>query len=195
MPIGVQKTVDNVAQLMARVTALTTSDVLVGVPADKSARKDAGPTNAEIARIHEFGSPAHNIPARPFLFPGIKRIRSQAMAMLKLGAQDALQGKGSVDVTLNKVGMLARNSVVNEITDPDPPFTPLAYATIRARLRRTAAGRRQLRKAKAIQQASDTGRSMLTGEAAIARLGLTFKPLIDTGALRASISYVVRKTG
>jgi hypothetical protein len=183
--MDVRKTIDNVGKLIDRVNEMTRSDVLVGVPAAKGARKEGSITNAELARIHEFGSPVRNIPARPFLYPGIKRIRPQALAMLKQGAKDALTGTGpSIDVTLNKVGMLARNSVVNEITDPDPPFAPLQPATIRARLRKTAAGRRQLRKYKGNRQGMMEWAS-----------GGNVKPLIDTGQLRASISYVVRKGG
>lgn len=188
--IGVTKTVDNVARLLANVAELTASDVLVGVPAAKTARKDGAITNASLAYIHEFGSPAHNIPARPFLFPGVRRIQAQAKAVLRQGALDVLRGVAKVDVVLNKVGILARNSVVNEITDPEPPFIPLRPATIRARLRRTAAGRRQLRQIKTKRSAGVPMEQALTEWA---ETGGNIHPLLDTGALRASISYVVVK--
>jgi hypothetical protein len=199
MPVDVTKVVDNVGQLMDRVAQLTYSDVLVGIPAERSGRRDRGPTNAELGRIHEFGSPAHNIPARPFLYPGGKKIQKQALAMMKQAAIDALQGTGApVDETLNRVGMLARDSVVESITNPVPPFEPLKPATIRARLRRTAGGRRKLRDIKEGGQA--VGMSMSTALLAYAGsnwdsggAGLNVKPLIDTGQLRASITYVVRK--
>ncbi len=190
----IRKTIDNVGKLVERVNALTKSDVLVGVPSSKAGRKDGAITNASLAYIHEHGSPAQNIPARPFLFPGVKKIRKQALAMLKQGAQDALSGNlTDVDKVLNKVGILARNSVVNEITDPDPPFAPLKPDTIRARLRKTAGGRRKLRQAAKIRRDSDTGRSILTNDAALARAtaGMVFNPLIDTGQLRAAITYVI----
>jgi len=184
---GIRKTIDNVGGLLARVAELTTSDVLVGVPEAKGARKDGQITNASLAYIHEFGSPASNIPARPFLFPGVRKIRPQAIAMLKQGAIDALNGSGkSVSQTLNSVGMLARNSVVNEITDPDPAFVPLRPATIRARLRRTAAGRRKIKQLKA------KGIALTTWAETIVDGSANIHPLIDTGQLRAAITYVVR---
>jgi hypothetical protein len=190
----IRKTIDNVATLVQRVNSLTYSDVLVGVPSSKAGRKEGEITNASLAYIHEHGSPLHNIPERPFLHPGIKRIRAQAIAMMKQGAKDALSGAAvNVDQVLNKVGILARNSVVQAITDPNPPFVPLGANTIRARLRKTAGGRRKLRQAAKIRRESDTGRSILTNDAALARAtaGMEFKPLIDTGQLRAAITYVI----
>jgi hypothetical protein len=178
IPNSVTKTIDNVDKLINRLDVLTQSDVLVGIPAEKATRKGQPINNAALAYIHEFGSPLHHIPARPFLIPGVAKIRRQAMVMLRQGALDVLKG-GSPLPILNRVGMLARNSVVESITDPVPPFVPLKPATIRARLRRTAAGRRQLRKLKG---------DALTSWAEAGNI----KPLIDTGQLRAAITYVVR---
>jgi hypothetical protein len=185
---NIRKTIDKTAELLRRVAELTGNDVLVGVPADKTGRKQGPVNNATLAYIHEFGSPARNIPARPFLYPGIRKAKPEIVATMKQGAIDVLHGKAAMSV-LSRVGMLARNSVVREITDPAPPFVPLKPATIRARLRRTAAGRRKLKQIKARgqtltgwAQAIDPG----TGSANI-------HPLIDTGQLRASLTYVVRK--
>jgi hypothetical protein len=98
---------------------------------------------------------------------------------------------------LEEVGMAARNSVVREIRDPAPPFAPLQPATIRARLRRTAAGRRKLRAITAGgKQLGMKMPQILTSYAQStwdAVSGANMKPLIDTGQLRAAISYVVRK--
>jgi hypothetical protein len=189
MPIDVRKTIDNVGRIISNVNALTRSDLLVGVPAEKTGRKDGGINNATLAYVHEHGSPLHNIPARPFLVPGVKRIQKQAIAMMRQGAKDALTGNlSSVDQVLNKVGILARNAVVAEITDPAPPFVPLKPATIRARLRKTQAGRRKLKQIKkrgvtVTQWAAETDAA---GSANI-------HPLIDSGQLRASITYVIRR--
>jgi hypothetical protein len=192
---GVTRTVDNTAKVMAAFDALTRSDVLVGVPQDKSGRKQGPITNASLAYIHEFGSPARNIPARPFLYPGIRKAREAIAARMRQGAQQALKGdQGAVDRTLNAVGMLARNAVVRAITDPSPPFVPLKPATIRARLRKTAAGRRLLsgksgtrKQRAAMQKAAEILAAINYGG------GPGIKPLIDTGQLRAAITYVVRK--
>ena len=200
---GVTKTIDNVGKLVERVSALSQNEVLVGVPEDKATRKKGTITNAALAQIHEFGSPAHNIPARPFLYPGIRKVRSQIVAMMRKAAKDALTSSGDRNsslLALQKIGMLARNSVVNEITNPQPPFVPLKAATIRARLRRTQAGRRKLRDIKEGGQAA--GMSMSEALNAYGKAswdtggaGLNIHPLIDTGQLRASITYVVREVG
>jgi phage gpG-like protein len=197
----IKKVVDNAPELIARVDELTQSDVLVGVPSDKAGRKKGPITNAALAYIHEHGSPARNIPARPFLFPGVRKIRAQAVTLMREAAITVLKGeggKGAVNSVLQRVGMLARNSVVSYITDPDVPFAPLKPATIRARLRRTAAGRRKL------QEIMEGGKELGMSSADIltkyARAnwdtggeGMNAKPLIDTGQLRASITYVIRK--
>ena len=188
MPAVLTKLVDRVPELLKGVEELTAHDVLVGIPSAKTARKGEMITNASLAYIHEYGSPAQNIPARPFLIPGVKAIRKEALAMLRQGALDVMQGKATASVVLNKVGILARNSVVEHITDPDPPFAPLAPSTVRARLRRTQAGRRKLRGIKA--DAAQAGVSM---SMALTQWGEgNLQPLIDTGQLRASITYVVR---
>ena len=185
------KTIDRTTQVLKCVEALTTSDVLVGIPRENNARKDSPIGNAAIAYVHEYGSPAHNIPARPFLHPGVKKIQKRAIAMLRQGALGCLRGETNVDKTLNAVGMLARNSVVEAITDPSPPFVPLRPATIRARLRRTQAGRRKLRQIKASGQSLyDWGKSTdpTTGD-------VNIHPLLDTTQMRRAITYVVRKIG
>ena len=187
---GVKKVVDNLSELLERVKAMTETQVMVGIPREKNARRDGPIGNAALAYIHEFGSPAHNIPARPFLCPGIKRVREEIVNELHEGGKAALTGeKFNVDRTMHRVGIIARNSVVNEITDPDPAFAPLKPATIRARLRRTAAGRRKLKQIK--------GRGIpLTQWAAEIDPGsgsANIHPLIDTAQLRAAITYVIRK--
>jgi hypothetical protein len=188
------KTIDRLAEHLKQISELAASDVLIGIPAAKTGRKDGQMTNASLAYIHEYGSPAHNIPARPFLFPGVKAIRAQAIQLLRDGARDVLLGKVKASVVLNKVGILARNSVVKAITDPAPPFVPLKPATIRARLRRTAAGRRKLRGLRQIKQVA--GWTGAQSNQALTEWGEAgnIKPLIDTGQLRAAITYVVRKT-
>jgi hypothetical protein len=187
---GVEKIVDRVNEFLERVHELTGTDVLVGVPESKNHRKDGPVTNSQIARIHEFGSPAQNIPARPFLRPGLKAVREKAVEMLKEGAKQALEGKGNMEATMTKVGILARNSVINAITDPAPPFAPLKPATIRARLRRTAAGRRKIKQLRAKGQSLESWASQTSDDGT-----MNIRPLLDTLQLRAAISFVLVKEG
>lgn len=188
---GVEKTVDRVNEFMKRINELTGSDVLVGIPKSKNARGDSPVGNAQLARIHEFGSPAQNIPARPFLRPGLKAVREKAVEMLKEGAKAALKDEHfDLEATLTKVGILARNSVVRAITDPAPPFAPLKPATIRARLRRTAGGRRKIKQLRAKGQSLESWASETSDDGT-----MNIRPLLDTLQMRAAITYVVVKDG
>jgi hypothetical protein len=203
--MGMKKTVSLAGNLVKNVIAITTSDVLVGIPSEKGIRrpgkgqpKGMQPNNAELAYWHEFGVPSRNLPARPFVYPGLRAIRPLAVAMLQRAARQAVLGlHGPTDPlpVLNQVGTLARDAMRKAITDPNPPFAPLKPATIRARLRRTQAGRRQLRRLQ--KNAKEAGKSMREllpdwAQSPTASGGLMIQPLIDTGQLRAAISYVIR---
>jgi hypothetical protein len=94
--------------------------------------------------------------------------------------------------TLNAVGMTARNSVVRAITDPEPPFVPLKPATVRARLRKTAAGRRKLKRLGQIKAAAEWNATKANEALSMWAEAGNIKPLIDTGQLRAAVTYVIR---
>lgn len=153
---------DDVAKVLASIQELANKQVMVGIPATKAERTegDKEPTNnAQLGYLHEFGSPKANIPARPFLNPGIARVQESINGHLEKAAKAAMDvNQEKVDVELNATGLIAQAGARNEITNGD--LAPLATSTLAARRRR--------------------GR---TGD----------KPLIDTGQLRNSITYVIRK--
>jgi len=163
---GVTVKIDITRDVLKSLCNLTSDQVLVGIPA-ANAERDPEPgektpaTNALIGYVMETGSPAQNIPARPFLVPGVKGIEEEIARRYAAGAKAVLDGKAtSLDDTHNAVGLIAAASVQRKITDG--PFAPLAPRTLAAR---KARGR--------------------TGE----------RPLVDTGQLRRSVSYVVRPKG
>jgi hypothetical protein len=164
MPASLKTGRDRMAALQKAVTDLTKTEVLIGIPDANAARQaDKGQpaSNALIGYIQEFGSPAKNIPPRPFLVPGVNSIRDSAAKRLGVAAEKALSGRTeAVGQQLDAVGLLGQAAVRGKITDG--PFAPLAERTLEARRRR--------------------GR---TGD----------KPLIDSGQLRASINFVVRRKG
>ncbi len=162
MKASVTATVQNLSALHKAMRKLEKTVVEVGVPEEKTERKneaerkEAEMNNATLAYIHEHGSPDANIPARPFLTPGIKKAQPQIVKFLKEAGQAALAGKESgVTTAYNKAGLTAQNSVRAVFTDNDWP------------------------------QVSDA-RQKEKGE------GKT-NPLIETGQLRKSITYVVGK--
>jgi hypothetical protein len=157
---------------------LSKKEVLVGIPAEEAQRDDAGePSNAVLGYIHNFGSPKRNIPARPFMYPGIERARDRVVASLRRGLVAALSGNpGGVDVALNAAGLAAQNAIRRVISDKIPP--DIAVSTKLGRLRKLAKYRTAAPADRRVQ--------------AEAWLERDFTPLIETGQLRNAITYVVR---
>jgi len=163
---GVRITKDNLPGLKAAVRALIRYEVLIGVPDSTAERQpeegeSKPPSNAAIGYWMETGVPEKNIPARPFLVPGVESIKDEAVARLKAAGAAALGGEiKEIAKAQNAVGLIAQNAVRAKITEG--PFAPLKPTTIAARQSRGRTGTR---------------------------------PLIDTGQLRNSITYVVRPKG
>ena len=161
-------------------------DVLVGVPQAKTARPDDPINNATLAYIHDNGAPASNVPARPFMRPGITRATPAIRAEFKIAASAVLTGnEGLVNASLNRAGLAAQNAIRAVITEGIPP--PLKPETIAARkYGRKTASRRKGEKEYMKQIAEGA-----TPAEAQASVGIT--PLVNTGQLRNSITYVVKK--
>lgn len=176
MPVKVRR--DNIAAVVAAVRLLTSKEILVGIPgANAERREDGDPiTNVELGYIHEFGAPEQNIPARPFLIPGIRSIRGTIIERMRKVGMTALSGNtDKVQEQLEALGTAAASAVQRKITDG--PFEPLKESTKLARLRRM----------QRYQKASESKREKMRRK----WLAGTFKPLIDTGALRQSITFVI----
>ena len=192
---------DNTPKIREAMKRLTETKVLVGVPSDDetphlgvdvssgNARKDEGKkeiTNAELAYIHSNGAPEVNIPARPFLEPGIKEVQDKITTVFKNAAKFAMQGDYSlVDQALDAVGLLAQAAARQKIADGIPP--PLSPVTVAMRMRRTKASSYK-RKASVDAQIAFNEQFKQTGSME----GSPTTPLYDTGQLVASISYVKR---
>lgn len=178
--MSVKVTKDIVSKVLAGITSLTSKTILVGIPEDTTGRQDdeRGPmNNATLGYIHEHGSPAQNIPARPFLVPGVKDAEDEITAKLKAGASKALSGdKGGAEVAMKAAGQIAEEAVKERFYSGD--FAPLAKSTVQARARRGRKGAKE-------ELASHAAGNAPNAENA--------RPLIDTGALRDSIRYVIRK--
>lgn len=163
MPVIVVK--KNLDLISKAVLALTKSEVMIGVPGGSGRSPEPGETtaidNAVLAYRLETGDPETNLPARPFLVPGVESITGKAVELLKKAGKAAILGdSAAVETALNKIGLIGQAAVQQRMTDG--PFAPLAPRTLAAR---KARGR--------------------TGE----------KPLIDSGQLRRSVTYIVRKKG
>lgn len=179
---------DQVPLLLRAVEDLTRTDVLVGIPGTTAERKPEGGhtapvNNAALGYIHEFGLPEHNIPARPFLRPGITEGLPRIINQLRLAARRTLDGALHGDheagtKALEMVGLTAQNAVRAYINRGVAP--PLAEFTLRKRM----ATKGKPKKGAAAELARRA-----TGAAPGIDLA---KPLIWTGQLRNSITYVLR---
>ena len=139
----VQVTRDIAEKVLANIRAVPQKKLLVGIPAEENARSgEIG--NASLGFIHEYGSPARNIPPRPFLVPGVQDAEPQAVAMLAKPTGDALE-KG-VDVLvrgLERAGLVCQAAVKKRIVSQEG-FAPLSPRTIAARQRKGYKGTKAL---------------------------------------------------
>jgi len=133
--MAVKITRDKMAAIIKAVSDLSRKDVLVGIPDSSPERKEGPISNAQIGYILDKGSPAKNIPARPFLVPGIHDVQAQCADRLKKGATAALSGNpAGADAALTAAGLTAEMSVKAKINSNIQP--ELAESTIEARRRR-----------------------------------------------------------
>jgi phage gpG-like protein len=154
----VKVTRDDMKNVIENINAMTGKRVLIGIPDANAGRKDGQITNAALGYIHENGSPARNIPARPFLIPGVQEAAPRAIEALKKYAAQGLTDPEAVNKGLNAAGLIAQAAVKNRIVN-SVGFAPLAPVTIAQRRRKGKQGS---------------------------------KPLIRTGQLLNSITYVVK---
>lgn len=183
--MGFQAKGPGLAAVLKNVRALTRTDVLVGVPAENAARDPEpgetgqGPNNAALAYIHDTGLPEQNIPARPFMLPGIMAAEPAITKYLGMAGQQALIGDAAgVERMQHAAGLAAQNAIRGKINEGIAPA--LSERTLKARAARGRKGAKKELAARAKGEAPT-----LTNA----------KPLVDTGALRNSITYVIRARG
>ena len=122
------------------------ASVQVGVFQGASARKEEGLTNAALARIHELGSPEHNIPARSMLKVPIGDHINQIMAPFKGKAESFLM-KGKLKDLYKLIGIAAEKVVDGAFNSGGyGKWQPLRSSTILAKLKGSL-HRRQLTRA------------------------------------------------
>lgn len=174
---------NNVDELRAMLKLLAAREVLVGFPEDTTERttdpdEPKGLTNASLGYIHDNGAPDANIPARPFMRPGMEEAIPQATATLAKIAKRVLakSGKASVEQGFTELGLKVQFALRRKINEGVPP--PLSEYTLRERARK---GR------KGAQKELDLRAQGVSPSTQFA------KPLIDTGQLRNAINFVVRK--
>jgi hypothetical protein len=213
---------DKLKQVADAIRTLAKKRVLVGVPMETSARAQTerlgeavtGGTmsNASLGYVHEFGSPARNIPARPHLVPGVEKALDDIKQRLTLAARRALDGElEAAEQYLGQAGQVAVNSVQQMIRNKLSP--PLAESTVQARrLRRPDIHYRVRMRIVELEQARrDAPRGRLDPQRAAeldalraqhdlgndiylraAQTAEDATPLLDTGDYMRAITWVIR---
>ena len=145
----VQMKGDKLPQVLKGLKAIANRRVLVGVPGDVPERKPEGDeppsimNNPTLLYIHENGSPARNIPARPTVGPGIEDARERIGDRLGKTALALLSGREvDVDVQLHATGLIAQASIRKRFGGDD--LAPLAPMTLENRRARGRKGERPL---------------------------------------------------
>lgn len=113
---------DNTEAYFKALKALGGAEVLVGIPEGTDDRDEPGIGNAALAYIHETGSPINNIPARPFLVPGVRDSQGEWMPYIAAAGKAAMKGDdGGMMGALNSAGTIAEQAVKTRILDGIPP--------------------------------------------------------------------------
>jgi hypothetical protein len=110
MSVEVEKIFDHLPKLRERIQDMAKHSVSIGI---KNAPDDA--------YISEFGEPSSNIPATPFLLPGVEDAKNTNINIMKNGAIDIIKGQSSAVLVLEEVG----KNTVNYIKRNDNPLTKL----------------------------------------------------------------------
>jgi hypothetical protein len=143
------------------------SSVKVGVlEGEKDARvnEPTGITNTQLAAIHEYGSPARNIPERSFLRATLDANRDAYNAFIAQLVSHIFAGKLSVARALGMVGLKVVADIRARIRKGIAP--PLADSTLWRKVAKGRKGRGKRNRGKSV-------------------------PLIDTGQLINSITHAV----
>ncbi len=179
---GLKIVKDSVPKLFKALSSFPRMDVLVGVPEENAERKspdDKHPiNNAALAYIHNYGAPEAGIPQREFMRPGILAVKPQIIKYFKLAGDAGLKGDtAKVERYMTAVGLICQNSIRATIQAGLDPA--LAESTLKARAR--LANRK-----KGIAISKGARKQLTTGE-------ISTTPLIVTGGLLKSLTYVLRK--
>lgn len=102
-------------------TAMRGSDsVVVGLPKGSNEYPD-GTSVIMVGAVHEFGSPARNVPQRSFLRSTVKEKRRSYKDMFTKLAKKIVDGKMNLKQALGIVGLQVESDVKAKITDVDSP--------------------------------------------------------------------------
>jgi len=106
---------------------VTEKAVTIGIHEDETARNDpdSGITNASLGAVHEFGSDAVNIPARPWLYPGVASGNVEYLKIIEQGLKDG----DTLEEILQTIGVVAVSKAQQYITELKTPANAASTIT------------------------------------------------------------------
>lgn len=158
--------------IAANLAALGNMQLYIGIP--ESAGGDGGMTNAALAFLHSHGSPVNKIPPRPFIEPAIEREDTMSKLTEEFGMafEAAIIGDiGLARTHLEKAGMIGANAVKSY----------MGSGALAANAPITING--------------GWMRNKVSGKPVFIKGKGSSAPLIDTGSLRSSVTYVIEEGG
>lgn len=174
--VKVVKKVDNFEKVVRSLDGLKDRDVLIGVPQEDKIGREEGDavTNAQLLFLHSEGAPRAGIVARPTIQPAIEENRTIIAQKYSIAIKQALNKK-SPDATLEALGLFLQNKARAKFGSDE--LAELKESTKRAKARKITRGKGGKTK-KQLQNDFIAGNG---------------NPLIDTGELRKSVTYIIRR--
>lgn len=135
------KVTDRTKEFNEVIARFKNDAVLVGIPEDKTDRKEVGPiNNATLLALNHFGSENIGIPPRQPLTTGIRNAQPAIAEQFKIAAQSILKdGPKAITKYYERAGSIAASSVKKVINDQEGIQAPAA-STLKARQYLTKAG-------------------------------------------------------
>lgn len=176
--VSLTKSGKGISFINAAIGHLKNAKIYVGIPEAKTSRPGKI-TNAALMYIHTNGSSVMNIPKRPVIEPSIEADKKKLEAILGKAASAELDGNSSeTEKLLNLAGRRAANNAKRWFTSPENGWPRNKSATIRRKLG-ALKGKQSEAALTILEKAGEDG-----------DVSSIDTPLIDTGALRRSITYV-----
>lgn len=136
---------DKTALLAKNAGVLKSKMLLVGIPETETSREDGeNVSNAFLGYLHENGSPARRIPARPFLAVSIEKNKDVLSKILGADVgKNLLSRGGGAEKAFLRAGLKAQ-SIVKDYIIKSENFAPLSKKTLKERAERGFTGTKPL---------------------------------------------------
>lgn len=164
-------------KLLEDIKNIAEIGIYVGIPEEKNIREDGKMNNATLLYIHTNGSEKRNLPPRPLIEPALEANDDKIAADLAEVSRLLLDGnyKGALKM-MHTTGKDALNMITDFYDDPSQNQWPRNQdATVRAKIKKKYKSKKKRKEAMEEYRAG----------------GEVDQILVDTGALRSSITYVI----